>query len=168
MTFTPVPKDELLPLGEVIDRLAALSDEVASRLHYAAEAANWAAGQIAALYAALPDTFDAIWIYVGENVSGDPGSGSVAVKVNPDQSRTFALSKTAAASTFDFEELKQGSTVVLTDDPDSPPVTAFRQYTVTADPQDHGSWISFDTVRIATFGTLTTPTVGASVRLILR
>lgn len=168
MTFTPTPKAELQPLTDLYEGWNAFSQQVLSRLHYADQAANWAAIQIAALYAALPDTIDEVWTYTGDDVSGDPGTGNMAVKVNPDQSRTFTLSKTAAASTFDFEDLKQGSTVVLTDDPDSPPVTAFRQYTVTANPQDHGSWISFDTVRIATFGVLTTPAVGASVRLIIR
>lgn len=161
MTFTPTPKDELLPFADLVERNAVVMHEIMSRLHHMEQAADWAAVQIAALYAALPDVVDDIWTYVGDDASHDPGTGKVAVHVNADQSRTFALSWTP----FD---LKQGSIVVLTDDTSSPPLTAFRQYTVTSEPVDHGSWVSFDTVRIATFGVLTTPTVGATVRLILR
>ena len=164
MTFTPTPKADLWDFDVLYEAEVAVGQQIVSRLHHAEEAANWAATQIAALYAALPDVLDSTWAYVGTDVSHNPGMDRVTVRVNSDQSRTFALSK----KTFTLDDLKQGSTVVLTDDTSSPPVTAFRQYTVTTDPVDHGSWVSFESVRIATFGALTTPTVGATVRLLLR
>jgi len=168
MTFTPTPKADLEPLSDLYEGWNAFCQQILSRLYYAEQAANWAATQIAALYAALPESVDDVWTYVGVDASVDPGPGKVAVKVEADQSRTFALSKeNVDDEAVDLDFLVQGSTIVLTDDPDSPPITAFRHYVVTADPVDHGAWLTLHTVRLATFGVLTTPAVNSSVRLVL-
>jgi hypothetical protein len=169
MTFTPIPKDELRAVDDLFLDLVDTIQEITSRLHYAEQAANWAAVQITTLFASLPDVVDDEWDYAGDIASGGVGPGQVAIHVNADQSRSWALSKeNSDYDLVDLGDLKQGSTIVLTDDPGSPPVTAFRQYTVTDDPIDRGAWVSFPSVRIATFGVLSTPGIGSSVRLILR
>jgi len=166
MTFVPTPKADLIPLAQLDGAMTAVNQQILSRLYHAEQAAYWAATQIAALYAALPESVDNVWTYVGSTASVDPGPGKVAVAVEADQSRTFALSKEIEGVDLDF--LVQGSTIVLTDDPVTPPITAFRHYVVTADPVDHGTWLTLHTVRLATFGTLATPTVNSSVRLLFR
>lgn len=170
MTFTPIRKDELQPIGELFDTwISHVAREIVSRLHYAAQSADWAALQIAALYAAIPGVVDGVWDYNGTDASDDPGPGRVAVRIEFDQSRTWALSKESSEmEAMASSNLRQGSTVILTDDPATPPITAFRQYTVTGDSVDHGPWVSFNSVRIATFGVLATPPVGSAVRLIIR
>lgn len=164
MTFTPTPKADLQPLSDLYAGWDDFAQQVLSRLHHAEQAADWAAIQIATLFAALPDVLDGTWIYKGTDVMSDPGPNGVAVRVPADPHREFALGKNG----LNYDDIQQGSTVVLTDDPGSPPITAFRQYTVTTEVVDVGPWITFDAVRIATFGVLTTPPVGSSVRLILR
>jgi len=37
-----------------------------------------------------------------------------------------------------------------------------------SDPTDHGTWVSMQAIRVATFGTQDTPPVGSRVRLLIR
>lgn len=169
MTYTPIPKADLLSPEDLLAALADLASQVTARLYHAEADATWAASQIAALYAELAD-LDAAWLWGGSATGVDPGASHVRISVGTGNARTFALSTLpdGSASDLNFAALSQGSTVVLTDDPVAPPITAFRQYVVASDVVDHGSWVSFHAVRIATFGTQDTPALESRVRLLLR
>lgn len=164
MTFTPTPKVDLEPLSDLYEGWNAFAQQILSRLWHAEQAADWAAAQIAALYAELPGVVDGTFTWKGTNAGGDPGLLGIAIATTSGEHRIFAL----GVGDGSFDQAGPGATIVLTDDPDSPPTTAFRQYVVTSDLIDHGSWVSFNATRIATFGTLTTPPVGSDVRIVLR
>ena len=55
MTFIPTPKADLFPLVQLGATLDALNQQVLSRLHYAEQAADWAASAIADLYARISE-----------------------------------------------------------------------------------------------------------------
>lgn len=164
MTFTPTPKAELEPFDALVEHQAVLTHEIMSRLYHAEQAADWAATQIAALYAALPNVADLTLTWKGSNATANPGLAGLAIANTSGQNRAFAV----GVGDGSFDDAGPGSTLVLTDAPDTPPITAFRQYVITSTVLDHGAWVSFTATRIATFGTLTTPPVGSEVRLILR
>lgn len=168
MTFIPTPKADLFPLVQLGATLDALNQQVLSRLHYAEQAADWAASAIADLYASQPGA-GGDWEWSGAPFGTDPGVGALLVTVAAGENRTIVFSKADADGvTPSLARLTQGSTIVLTDDPDTPPITAFRQYVVVTDPTDHGTWVSMQAIRVATFGTQTTPPVGSRVRLLIR
>ena len=168
MTFTPTPKGDLQPLTDLYEGWNAFAQQILSRLYHAEQASNWAATAIADIYGRLPGAGGS-WLWSSSPFGTDPGDGKVLVTVASGNNRTIALSKTTAdGAHLALEILGQGATLVLTDDPSTPPITAFRQYLVTAEPTDHGSWVSVLAVRVATFGTQDTPSVGTRVRLLLR
>lgn len=168
MTFVPTPKGDLQPLTDLYEGWTSFAQQILSRLWHAEQAANWAAGAIADLYAAQPGGGgDFLWS--GAPFGSNPGLGSLLVTVATGENRTITFSKTDADGvTPSLSRLAQGATLVLTDDPATPPITAFRQYLVVSNPTDHGSWVSMQAVRTATFGTQNTPPVGSRVRLLIR
>lgn len=166
MTFTPTPKADLEPLTSLHEAWTDLSQQVLSRLHHAEEAANWAAAVIADIYERLPG-LSASW-YWSSTVAGDPGTGKVHIAVISGNERRITLSKIDREGDLRTLTLNPGGTVVLTDDPLTPPTTAFRQYLVTSDVLDHGNWVSFTAIRVATYGIQDSPTAGTPVRLLLR
>jgi hypothetical protein len=163
VTFVPTPKADLQPLSDLYEGWNAFAQQILSRLWHAEQAADWAANAIADLYARLPGS-GGVWEW--DTITG---VGKVNVAITVGNERLISVSRTDADG---FQPsligLGQGSTVVLTDDPSTPPTTAFRQYVVAADPTSHGSWLSFPAVRVATFGTQDTPPVGSRVRLLVR
>ena len=168
MTFTPTPKGDLQPLTDLYEGWNAFAQQILSRLYHAEQANNWAAAAIADIYGRLPGTGGS-WLWSGAASGTDPGTGKVLITVESGNNRTIALSKTDGdGGSPSLAVLGQGSTLVLTDDPGSPPTTAFRQYLVTADPSDHGAWVSALAIRVATFGTQDIPPPGSRVRLLLR
>ena len=168
MTFIPTPKADLIPLPQLDGAIVAVTQQVLSRLHHAEQAADWAASAIADLYEDQPGG-GGIWEWSGQPFGTDPGVGALLVTVASGSNRTIVFAKSDADGlTPSLDLLTQGSTLVLTDDPAAPPVTAFRQYVVASDPTDHGTWVSMLAVRVATFGTQDTPTVGTRVRLLIR
>lgn len=168
MTFVPTAKADLLSLSQLHDLQTALTQEVLSRLHHAEASADWAANAIADLYAAQPGG-GGFWTWSSQPVGSNPGVGSLLVTVTTGNNRTITFAKTDADGVApSLARLAQGSTLVLTDDPATPPITSFRQYVVASDPVDHGAWMSMLAVRMATFGTQNTPPVGGRVRLLIR
>lgn len=167
MTFAPTPKADLEPLGSLHEAWTDLAQQVLSRLHHAEEAANWAAAMIADIYARMPGGSGS-WRW-SATVAGDPGSGRVFIANLGSNQRRITLSHLDAnGGAWSFEGLSPGATIVLTDDPVTPPTTAFRQYLVTSDVLDHGGWVTFTALRVATYGMQDTPTVNTPVRLLLR
>lgn len=167
MTFVPTPKGDLVPLAQLEGAWAALGQQVLSRLYHAEAAADWAAAAIADVYARLPGVSSS-WLW-SPTVAGNPGSGQVYIAIVTGNDRLITLSKTdAMGAAPSMAALMAGATLVLTDDPVTPPTTAFRQYLLTEDVLDHGGWVSFRAIRVATFGTQDTPAAGTPVRLLLR
>lgn len=168
MTFTPTPKADLQSPSDLSDYFSALAQQVISRLHHSAQAEDWAAAAIADIYGRLPG-IGGSWLWSSAPFGTDPGVGKVLITVSSGNNRTIALSKTDGdGNTPSLALLAQGSTLVLTDDPSTPPTTAFRQYLVTANPTDHGSWVSLLALRVATFGAQDTPLPDSRVRVLLR
>lgn len=168
MTFAPTPKGDLQPLATLHEAWTSLAQQVLSRLHHSAESDDWAAAVVADIYAKLPGAH-AIWRWSGTGPGQDPGSGQMRVIVTSGNSREVTLSRTDADGGLPhLDILDEGVTMVLTDDPTSPPTTAFRQYLVTSSVLDHGGWLSFSALRVATFGSQDTPHVGDRVRVLLR
>ena len=168
MTWVPTPKGDLIPLAQLDGALTAVNQQILSRLYHSEQDHDFLASAVADLYANQPGE-GGVWLWSGSPFGTDPGAGRVLVTVASGNNRTISLSKTdVEGEAPPMALLGQGSTVVLTDDPDSPPTTAFRQYVVTQDPTDHGDWISLLAIRVATFGAQDTPTVGTPVRLLFR
>ena len=166
MTWTPTPKADLEPLSSLHEAWTDLAQQVLSRLHHAEDAANWAATAVADLYDRLPGLSSSWWW--SPVVAGNPGAGQVYIAVISGNERRVTLSKIDREGALRALDLLPGGTLVLTDDPTTPPTTAFRQYLVTSDILDHGDWVSFSAIRVATFGTQDSPTAGTPVRLLLR
>lgn len=168
-SWEPTPKADLAPLSDVYEGWDEFTAALLSRLFHAEAAADWAAAAVADLYARLPGMSSTwAWTNVG---SGDTGVGCMNVAITAGVERLVRISKTDATGvsrSVALAGISPGSTVVLTDDPSTPPTTAFRQYVVTSDPEDHGTWISFHATRVATFGTQDTPAGGTTVRILLR
>jgi len=168
VTFLPTPKADLIPLVQLGAALDAVNQQVLSRLHHAEADASWAASAIADLYANQPGA-GGDWEWSGNPFGSDPGIGGLLVTAASGNNRTITFAKIDADGIVpSLSRLTQGATLVLTDDPDTPPITAFRQYVVVANPVDHGTWVSMQALRVATFGTQTTPPVGSRVRLLIR
>lgn len=168
MTFAPTPKADLQPLSDLYEGWNSFAQQILSRLWHAEQAADWAANAIADLYAAQPGS-GGFWSWSGQPVGSNPGGGALLITVTTGSNRTVAFAKADAnGGTPSLARLTQGATLVLTDDPATPPITAFRQYVVTSDPVDHGAWVSMLAIRMATFGTQNTPPVGSRVRLLIR
>ena len=168
MTFIPLPKGDLIPLPQLDGAMSAVQAQVLSRLHWSEQADNWAAAAIADLYDSQPGA-GGDWMWSGAPFGSDPGIGGLLITTASGTNRTIAFAKIDADGIVpSLSRLTQGSTLVLTDDPATPPITAFRQYVVVANPVDHGSWVSMQAIRVATFGTQNTPPVGSRVRLLIR
>lgn len=168
MTFVPTPKSDLASLDALSEVWGALGQQLLSRLHHGQVDSDWAAAAIADLYARLPGAAS-VWRWAGTVANVDPGSGRLTIAGISGNNRQVTVSKTDANGGYQtLDSIEQGSTLVLTDDPASPPVTAFRQYVVSGDPVDHGSWVSFPAVRLAVYGNATTPPVNSRVRLLMR
>ena len=168
MTFVPTPKADLQPLTDLYEGWNAFAQQILSRLYHAEQAADWAASAIADLYSRLPGV-EGSWEWAGGPATTNPGVGRVTVEITTGNERVLAVSKTDADGIQpSLAHLAPGATVVLTDDPSTPPTTAFRQYLVTGEETSHGSWLSFPAIRTATFGTQNTPPVGSRVRLLIR
>ena len=122
------------------------------------------------LYSRLPATSggDAgVWEWT-TSMPVEPGG--VHIEVLGETNRKIQLSLTDVDDTLhDLSGLDVGDTIVLTDDPDTPPVTAFRQYVVGGRPvyPPTAQWITINAVRVAIFGSQDTPTPGTRLRLIL-
>ena len=166
--FTPTAKGDLQPLASLHEAWTTLSQQVLSRLHHSAEADDWVAAVVADIYTKLPGAH-AVWRWSEAGPGTDPGSGAMRIIVTSGMERQILLSGTDADGGVPaLDVLAEGATVVLTDDPSGPPTTAFRQYTVTSPVLDHGGWLSFDALRIATFGSQDVPPVGSRVRALFR
>ena len=166
--FTPTTKANLQPLTSLHEAWTSLAQQVLSRLHHSAEADDWAAAVVADIYSKLPGT-TGVWRWSGSGPGQDPGSGKVRIIVTSGEQRQVILSTTDADGGMpNLGILGEGTTLVLTDDPSSPPTTAFRQYVVTSSVLDHGGWVSFSALRTATFGIQDTPSADDRVRLLLR
>lgn len=169
MTFIPTPKVDQRSIDELYDAAENVIHDILSRLYWAEQAENWAASAIADIYARLPG-LSASWKWSTVAPPADPGSGHATVLITSGtNNRHIAVSKVDADSMVrNLSTLAQGSMIVLTDDPDTPPTTAFRQYLVTSTPVDHGGWLSFQALRVATFGTQDIPAAETRVRLLFR
>lgn len=168
MTFVPTPKADLVPLPQLDGAIAAVVQQVLSRLHHSEVDRDFLAAAVADLYASQGGG-GGDWRWSGAPFGIDPGLGALLITVASGNNRTIAFSKTDADGVVpSLSRLTQGATLVLTDDPATPPTTAFRQYVVSANPVDHSTWVSMQAVRVATFGTQNTPPVGSRVRLLIR
>lgn len=168
MTFIPTPKLDLAPIDALSEVWAALGQQLLSRLYHAQADADATAAAIADLYSRTPGA-GSIWRWAGTAANVNPGVGRLSVIVLSGNNRSFTVSETDAdGHAMPLGAIAQGSTLVLTDDPATPPTTAFRSYVVTTTPVDHGNWVSFSGIRTSTFGTQTVPPVDSRVRLLLR
>lgn len=105
----------------------------------------------------------------GTDTSTDPGSGYVAVSGSGNQPRVIAFSATTATGVrINPTLLHAGDTVVLTDDPATPPITGFARYMATAAPvaQGGGSWWTLAAVRTDAIGPAQPPAVDTPLLLV--
>jgi hypothetical protein len=168
VTFLPIAKADLIPLAQLDGAMAAVQAQILSRLHHSEVDRDFLASAVADLYASQAGA-GGDWTWSNAPFGTDPGIGGLRVTIASGTNRTISFAKIDADGIVpSLSRLAQGATIVLTDDPDSPPTTAFRQYVVTANPVDHGSWVSMQAIRVATFGTQDTPPVGSRVRLLIR
>jgi hypothetical protein len=109
-------------------------------------------------------TVEYLW---GGDVTGiDPGAGYLRISGTGNQPRTFAISEIDAdGQTRNFGLLKAGDTIVITDDPDAPPISGFARYLLTADPVDQGAWWSAVALRTDTSGVTAPPPIGTRLRV---
>lgn len=106
------------------------------------------------------------YIYRGTDVSVDPGPGGWTVEVGGGGVRTLAFSKTDENGEPRAVTLLQaGDTITVTDDPDTPPVTGWVRYVLTADPVDNGTWATATALRTDTIGSTNPPPLGSVVRV---
>lgn len=105
----------------------------------------------------------------GGDVTGvNPGSGYVRISGNGNQPRVWAVSEIGTDGVnrqASFAILEPGDSLVLTDDPDTPPITGFARYEIVDVPVDHGTWWSFTTLRTDTSGATTAPPLNTPLRL---
>jgi len=169
MTFTPTPKADLWTAEQEYDAWVALGQQLFSRQYHSQAAQDSFASNIADLYARLPGA-GGFWLWAGTGQNVDPGVGRMSVIITSGNSRIITIAKTDAdgVNLAGVLGLAQGSTLVLTDDPTSPPTTAFRQYLVTGPAVDHPTWAQAPALRIATYGTQDIPALGTRVRLLFR
>jgi hypothetical protein len=106
------------------------------------------------------------YLWGGDVVGVDPGAGYLRIAGNGNQPRTIAISETDADGlTRFFGVLKAGDTLVITDDPDTPPVSGFVRYLLTEAPVDRGAWWSAVALRTDTAGSTAAPPVGTRLRV---
>jgi microcystin-dependent protein len=107
------------------------------------------------------------WAWGGTTIA-NPGTGRVNVNGNGNQPRVISISQTdfdGIDRTNTLSILQPGDSIVLTDDPATPPTTGFARYLITSVPVDNGTWWQFDANRTDTVGTATPPPVGTVLRL---
>jgi len=106
------------------------------------------------------------YLFGGTTTGVDPGAGNIAISGTGSNPRTFALSGTDADGIIrSLITLLPGDTLVITDDPSTPPITGFARYSLLNVPVDEGGWWSFTALRTDTSGSTATPPVGTSLRL---
>jgi hypothetical protein len=104
--------------------------------------------------------------YVDTGANVDPGVGNVGITNTGGQNRRIALSEVDADGyNRSFAIIQVGDTIVVTDDPASPPVTGFARYLIYAVPVDMGTWWYADCVRTDTVGSQTPPPNGTMLRV---
>ncbi len=167
MTFTPTPPTNLPTPAQVYEDGVEMA-QVAASLYAAQETFNTSVlASIADLYSRLPagsEEESGIWEW---STSLPIGTGQVFIAVLGATNRSIEISRTDADGVLrSFAGLDIGDTVVLMDDPSSPPVTAFRQYVVSAVTL-HPAWVHIEAARVAIFGSQDTPTPGTRLRLLL-
>ena len=168
MTFTPTPPGDLPTPEELYDRGVQLFQAMSSYLAIQQEQNASVLASIADIYSRLPATSNGdsgVWEW--SNSMPVP-AGSVHISILGDTNRTIELSESDADGTVhSFAGVAIGDSIVLTDDPTTPPATAFRQYVVSAVDYSPMSWVKIDAVRVAIFGSQDTPTPGTRLRLLL-
>lgn len=168
MTFTPTPPADLPTPEYLFDRGVELMQGMASYLAAQAEQNASVLASIADLYSRLPAASggdSGVWEW---STQMPVPAGGVHISVLGETNRTIELSESDADGTFhSFAGVAIGDTIVLTDDPATPPATAFRQYVVSAVDHSPMSWVKIDAVRVAIFGSQDTPTAGTRLRLLL-
>jgi hypothetical protein len=105
----------------------------------------------------------------GTNTGTDPGSGYVAVSGSGNQPRVIAFSATTAAGVgVNPQLLHAGDTLVITDDPDTPPITGFARYVVTVAPvpMDGGTWWTVTAIRTDAVGPAQPPAVDTPLLMV--
>jgi hypothetical protein len=106
---------------------------------------------------------DAIYIYNGATISGDPGNGNFIIQPGTGAARQIAISKVDADTVGRYLLLFQpGDTMIITNE--FTPVTAYARYDVVDYPIDHGTWVELATHFIDSQGIIT-PAVGTRVKL---
>jgi hypothetical protein len=168
MTFTPTPPDDLPTPEQLYDRGVVLFQAMSSYLAIQQEQNASVLASIADIYSRLPATSggdSGVWEWT--NALPVP-AGGIFISVLGETNRTIELSDSDADGTaHTFAGVHIGDTIVLTDDPATPPATAFRQYVVSAVDHSPASWVKIDAVRVAIFGSQDTPTAGTRLRLLL-
>lgn len=168
MTFTPTPPADLPTPEYLYDRGIELMQGMASYLAAQAQQNASVLASIADIYSRLPATStgdSGVWAW---STSMPVQAGQVHIAVLGETNRTIELSESDADGTFhSFTALSPGDTIVLTDDPATPPATAFRQYVISAVDHSPLNWVKIDAVRVAIFGNQDTPAAGTRLRLLL-
>jgi len=164
MTFVPTPRAELPSIAELFESTAESQQALLSYLFYQQEVASGFLAVVADLYRRLGGkTAGGFWTWADDALT----PGTMRVLITGTTARRILLSRTDAdANPVDLQGFGPGKSVVLMDDPGTPPVTAFRQYLVTSSLTDHGTWWQFDATRTATFGRQDTPTNGTRINLL--
>lgn len=108
----------------------------------------------------------ATWLFGGTVVGADPGSGNINISGTGNQVRTFALSTTDSDGIErNLTPYVVGDIFIVSDDPDTPPITGFARYILVTDPFDEGGWLSFQAERTDTVGATNPPAIGTSLRV---
>jgi hypothetical protein len=169
MTFTPTPHSDLPTPEQYYDHEVAQAQVEASILADQQTFNASVLASIADLYARIPaggaGTQRGVWHWADSILTA--GSGSLHIDILGDTNRRVHVSKVDADGlTLQVAGLGVGDPLVLMDDPDTPPVTAFRQYVISSALVGVGSWWQFDATRVAIFGSQDTPTEGTRISLL--
>jgi Collagen triple helix repeat (20 copies) len=107
------------------------------------------------------------YLYAGTNAAVNPGLGHIAIDGTGNQIRTIAINTTDADGFVRAVALlKVGDGLVVSDDPDTPPITGFARYMVVTDPVNMGGgWWQFTAERTDTIGSPTPPPLESRIRL---
>jgi hypothetical protein len=165
MTFTPTPPDQLPTLAQLYDVHQGFDQILVS---YLAKQETLNAGVLASisdLYQHVGGrVVDSQWIWADDATA--TGTFHIALGAGENE-RIVSLNRHDADSDpITLGGFVPGSTMVLMDDPATPPVTAFRQYVCASRMTDHGDWWSFSAVRVATFGAQSIPSDGERISLL--
>ncbi len=167
MTFTPTPPDDLPTPEQMYEKWVELAQLNASFLAAQQATNSSLLASIADLYTKVGGNAAAgTWLW--KDSVGGVTQGDFHVEVLTGNARRFTVSALDAdARPVSLAALQPGSTLVLMDDPVSPPVTAFRQYVLVSPPVAIGNGpFVFNVTRVAIYGPQDFPTVGTPIRLL--